>query len=153
MCTLRRKEGYLYLLTIVSVKKKKEDTFDSFARLWSLYVKCCTLILVLVWRLFLALSLSWLKGFSTSLHIVFVDACYYDIELVWEVVSCERGKSNKRIEVRGVRWRKLKAIERNPQEFTIFVDNLPLTLDWFGLKGIFEWVGKVWDNHILSRIG
>ena len=37
------------------------------------------------------------------------------------------------------------------KEFSIFVRNLPDNFDQFGLRGIFQKVGRVWDAYIPSR--
>lgn len=39
------------------------------------------------------------------------------------------------------------------REFSVFVDNLPINLDKYGLKGIFSRAGKVSDVYIPLRVG
>ena len=39
----------------------------------------------------------------------------------------------------------------NPKKWSIFVRNLPEKLDQFGLKGVFQKVGRVWDAYIPRR--
>jgi len=38
-----------------------------------------------------------------------------------------------------------------PEEFSVFVRNIPGSLDRFGLKGIFEKIGRVSDTYIPNR--
>ena len=53
-------------------------------------------------------------------------------------------------EMKGERAREVKG---KLKEFSVFVKNLPINLDKFGLKGIFQKVGRVWDSYIPRRNG
>ena len=41
--------------------------------------------------------------------------------------------------------------KNSQREFSVFVRNLPCELDRFGLKGIFEKIGRVCDTYIPNR--
>ena len=42
-------------------------------------------------------------------------------------------------------------LQKRPMEFSVFVNNLPVRLDQYGLKGIFQKAGKVCDTYIPNR--
>ena len=46
---------------------------------------------------------------------------------------------------------KKRGLEDEKRKFTVFVNNIPQTLDPYGLKGIFQKVGTVSDSFISFR--
>jgi len=48
---------------------------------------------------------------------------------------------------------RVREVRGKLKEFSVFVRNLLVNLDKFGLKGIFQKIGRVWDSYIPRRNG